>query len=110
MPSSPIRMMPCSALENRWLQLSRIFSNTGLLSATELLMTCSTSEVAVCCSRASLVSLKCREFSIAITAWAAKVCSSSTALSGNAPASGRVTVITPTIWSSRRIGTASALR
>ena len=45
-------------------------------SATELLMTCSTSAVAVCCSSASLVSLNSRAFWIAITAWSAKVCSS----------------------------------
>ena len=31
--------------------------------------------MAVCCSSASLVSLNSRAFSIAITAWSAKVCS-----------------------------------
>ena len=61
---------------NRASQLSRIFSNTGLASATELLITCSTSAVAVCCSSASLVSLNRRTFSIAITAWSANVSSS----------------------------------
>jgi hypothetical protein len=34
-------------------------------------MTCSTSAVAVCCSRASVVSLNRRTFSIAISAWSA---------------------------------------
>ena len=38
-PSSPNSTMPCSELSNRWLQLCRIFSNTGAVSATELLMT-----------------------------------------------------------------------
>ena len=60
---------------NRRSQLARILSNTGAVSATELLITCSTSAVAVCCSSASLVSLNRRAFSIAITAWSAKVCS-----------------------------------
>ena len=40
-----------------------------------------TSAVAVCRSSASLVSLNSRTFSIAITAWSAKVCSSATCLS-----------------------------
>ena len=72
-------------LANRCWQLSRIFSNTGAVSATELLITCSTSAVAVCCSSASFVSLNKRTFSIAITAWSAKVCSSATSLSLNRP-------------------------
>ena len=53
--------------------------NTGSSSPGELLMTCSTSEVAVCCSSASLrssvrwrSSLSSRVFSMAMTAWAAK--------------------------------------
>ena len=48
-------------------------SNTGWVSVAELLMTCSISAVAVCCSSASFVSLNRRTFSIAITAWSAKV-------------------------------------
>ena len=67
--------MPFAA--NSRSQLSRILSNTGWVSATELLMTCSTSAVAVCCSSASVVSLSRRTFSIAITAWSAKVLSRS---------------------------------
>ena len=68
---------------NRCWQLSRILSNTGAVSATELLITCSTSAVAVCCSSASLVSLNRRAFWIAITAWSAKVLSSAISLSVN---------------------------
>ena len=45
---------PSSSPPNRCWQLSRILSNTGCASAIELLMTCSTSAVAVCCSSASL--------------------------------------------------------
>jgi hypothetical protein len=37
--------------------------------------------VAVCCSRASRVSVSSRAFSIAITAWAAKFCNSAICLS-----------------------------
>jgi hypothetical protein len=54
--------------------------NTGSSSPGELEMTCSTSEVAVCCSSASESSrVRCcsvsnsRTFPIAITAWSAKV-------------------------------------
>ena len=46
-------------------------------------MTSSISPIAVCCSSASLVSLNSRTFSIAITAWSAKVCSSAICLSVN---------------------------
>src|SRR5687767_6292124 len=60
------------AFDSRW-QLSRILSNTGRVSSTELLMTSSTSAMAVWRSSASLVSLKRRAFSMAITAWSAKV-------------------------------------
>ena len=43
---------------------------------------------------------------IAITAWSAKVLSSSTCASGKDPAVARATQITPTTWPSRTIGTA----
>ena len=63
--------------------------NTGSSSPGELLMTCSTSEVAVCCSSASLrssvrwrSSLSRRVFSMAITAWSAKFVTSSIVLVG----------------------------
>ena len=45
-----------------------IASNTGARSPGEELMTCKTSAVAVCCSKASRVSVISRAFSIAITA------------------------------------------
>ena len=59
-PSSLARNKPICSVANRCWPLSRILSNTGAVSATELLMTCSTSAVAVCCSSASLVSLNSR--------------------------------------------------
>ena len=46
-------------------------------------MTCNTSAVAVCCSKASRVSVISRAFSIAITACAAKFCNSAICLSVN---------------------------
>ena len=52
---------------------SAIASKTGCTSVGELLMTRRISAVAVCCSSASLVSFIRRTFSIAITAWSAKV-------------------------------------
>ena len=61
--------------------LANIAANTGSSSPGEPEMTCSTSEVAVCCSNASLrsvvrwrSSLSSRAFSMAMTAWAAKFC------------------------------------
>ncbi len=47
---------------------SRIASNTGARLPGEVLITCNTSAVAVCCSSASLCSVIRRVFSIAITA------------------------------------------
>ena len=65
-------------------------SKTGSNSPDDVEMTCSTSEVAVCCSSASLssrvracTSSNSRTFSIAITAWSAKVVISSICLSVN---------------------------
>ena len=49
-------------------------------------MTSRTSEVAVCCSSASLRNLlNSRAFSMAMTAWSAKVCSNSTWCAENGP-------------------------
>ena len=48
-------------------------SNTGCTSDGELAMTFRMSAVAVCRSSASCVSLNSRAFSMAITAWSAKV-------------------------------------
>ena len=53
--------------------LCTMASNTGCTSVGELLITSRISAVAVCRSSASLVSLNSRTFSIAITAWSAKV-------------------------------------
>ena len=65
-------------------------SNTGSSSPGELEMTRSTSEVAVCCSRDSerssvrwRSSFSKRVFSMAMTAWSAKVSTSATCLSVN---------------------------
>ena len=48
-------------------------SNTGCTSVGDLAITRRISAVAVCCSSASFVSLNSRTFSMAITAWSAKV-------------------------------------
>ena len=90
-------------MANRCRQLSRILSNTGAASATELLITCSTSAVAVCCSSASLVSLNSRAFWIAITAWSAKVCSSASSFAVYAPLA-RAMPMAPMPRSSHSIG------
>ena len=58
-------------------------SITGWTSVGELEITRRISLVAVCCSSASFVSLKSRTFSMAITAWAAKVWSSAICFSEN---------------------------
>jgi hypothetical protein len=73
-------------------------------------MTFSTSDVAVCRSSASFVSLKSRTFSIAIAAWSAKVVSNSICLSVNAFTSWRQTTITPTTASPLIIGMPSIVR
>ena len=69
-----------------------IASNTGSSSPGELEITCSTSEVAVCCSSASdssrvraCTSSNSRTFSIAITAWSANVVTSSICFIGERP-------------------------
>ena len=76
--------------------------NTGSSSPGELEMTCSTSEVAVCCSSASessrvraCTSSNSRTFSIAITAWSAKVVTSSICLSVNGCTVLRCKTMTP---------------
>jgi hypothetical protein len=79
-------------------------SNTGAASATELLITCRTSAVAVCRSSDSRVSLKRRAFWIAITACSAKMRSNATCLSVKAPASARPTHNVPIARPSDSIG------
>jgi hypothetical protein len=70
--------------------------NTGSSSPGELDMMLSTSDVAVCCSSDSVRSsvrwrnpLSRRVFSMAMTAWAAKFCTSSVCLSVNGFTSNR---------------------
>ena len=91
--------------------------NTGSSSPGELEMTCSTSEVAVCCSSDSLrssvrwrSSLNSRTFSMAITACAANTFSNSSCRFGMEPASAQAPTIAPNGTPSRSIGTASMLR
>ena len=67
--------------------LAAIASNTGCTSEGELAITLRMSAVAVCRSSASCVSLNSRTFSIAMTAWSAKVRSSSTWCAENGPGS-----------------------
>jgi hypothetical protein len=68
---------------------SSIAWNTGSSSPGELLMTPSTSDVAVCCCSDSRSSLSSRVFSMAITACAAKFVTSSICLSVNGRTSCR---------------------
>jgi len=77
-----------SALHNL-AALSAIALKTGCKSVGELLMTCNTSAVAVCCSSASRVSVMSRAFSIAMTACAAKFCKRAICLSVNGRTSRR---------------------
>ena len=74
------------------------------------LMTRRMSALAVWRASASSVSLNRRTFSVAITAWPAKVCSRSTSLAAKRPTCARVTVIAPTMRRSRHIGTLRMLR
>ena len=76
-PSGCTTKMPNCSVAKSFSQLSRIFSKTGVVSATELLMTRNTSDVAVCWASASCVSLNSRTFSMAIRAWSANVRTSS---------------------------------
>ena len=71
-------------------------SNTGCTSVGEALITCRISAVAVWRSSASFVSLNRRTFSIAITAWSAKVFNRSTWRCGVLPGSGQATTSAPT--------------
>ena len=90
--------------------VSRMASNTGCTSVGDSLMTLRIAAVAVWRASASLVSLNSRTFSIAITAWSAKVCSNCTWCGVNCPASLRVTPIIPIEPPSRDSGQNNALR
>ena len=109
-PSGCTTKMPNCSVANSFSQLSRIFSKTGAVSFIELLMTRNTSDVAVCCASASLVSLNSRVFWIAITAWSAKVCINWICCGANVPGSLRVIVMTPTGPFSPFMGTSRTLR
>ena len=74
--------MPILASQMR-VAFSSMAWNTGSSSPGDELMTRSTSAVAVCCSSDCRNSLSSRVFSMAMTAWAAKFCTSSTCLSVN---------------------------
>ncbi len=76
-------------------QLSRILSKTGCASATELLITSSTSADAVCCASDSRVSFISRAFFIAICAWAANDCTSAICAAVNGRTVDRIRVKTP---------------
>ena len=91
---------------------SSMDSKTGCRSPGELEMTCSTSDVAVCCSSDSVSScVRCcsasnnRAFSIAITAWSANVVTSSICFSVNGFTSLRTSANTPMVVPSRSSGT-----
>ena len=74
---------------------SAMMSNTGCTSVGEALITCSTSEVAVCRSSASLVSLNRRAFWMAMTAWSANVRSCAISLSLNGRGGERTRSMVP---------------
>jgi hypothetical protein len=83
---------------------STMASNTGRVSATELLITRRISADARCCSRASRVSLNRRAFWIAITAWSAKVLSSACSFSLKRSPGLRTTEMEPMPRSSHIMG------
>src|SRR6516164_7284136 len=83
---------------------------TGPRSPGELEMTRSTSAVAVCCCSDSRSSLSSRAFSMAITAWSAKVVSRAICLCSKGRISVRRMTMVPTALPSRISGTARILR
>ena len=104
-PSSPIRSIPMTWRPNRRSHASMIFSNTGAASATELLITPSTSAVAVCCSSASRVSLKSRALCSAIVACRDKPTRNSSSRGSNGLPPMRQTAIAPCTLSFDSSGT-----
>jgi hypothetical protein len=97
--------------------LATIASNTGCTSVCERLITRRMSLVAVCVSSAVVSSrllawssLNSRTFSMAITAWSAKVFSSSIWVREKGPGCPRLTTIAPMGRPSRSMGAASMLR
>ena len=67
-PSASTRKIAALSKVTRRSQPSKMRSNTGAASATELLIALRTSPEAFCCSSASCVSLNSRAFSMAIAA------------------------------------------
>ena len=109
--SSPSNVTTCAELAlHSFSAAAAIVSKTGCTSFGDWLITRRISAVAVCCSKASFVSLNSRTFSIAITAWSAKVCRSAICVSENGPGSGRPTTMAPKGVCSRSRGTATTLR
>src|SRR6516165_5572197 len=84
--------------------------NTGARSPGELLIIRNTSAVAVCCSSDCRSSLSSRAFSMAMTACAAKFCTSAICLSVKGCTSWRKIVITPITSLSLSIGTRNSVR
>ena len=110
------KILPNLASQMRTALVS-IVPNTGSRSPGELLITWSTSDVAVCCSSNSVSSrVRCcsasnsRVFSIAITAWSAKVSASSICLSVKGRTDFRPKVMAPIGDPSRRSGTPRSVR
>ena len=96
------KMEACSALARSRRPRRPSVSSTACRSNAERLITFSTSEVAVCCCSASersrvraCTSSNRRTFSIAMTAWSAKVLTSSICRSVNGPGVGRPKTKTP---------------
>ena len=109
-------MMPDLASQMR-MAFASIAWKTGSSSPGELLITPRTSDVAFCCSSNSVSSrvrasssLNSRVFSMAITAWSAKVRSSATCASVNGRFSMRRRPITPMASPRRSMGMASTVR
>jgi len=82
-PFAVVKMQAAAGDTAEVVRFSSMASKTGTRFPGELLMTCKTSAVAVCCSKASRLSVSRLAFSIAITACAAKFCSSAICLSVN---------------------------
>ena len=115
-PPSCRKRLPNLASQSRT-AFASIVSNTGASSPGDLEITPSTSEVAVCCSSALLssavracTSSNSRTFSIAITAWSAKVLSSSSWAFGIGPGSLHATTMAPIGLPARSIGTPNIRR
>jgi len=102
--------VPLSAPEINFFALCAIASNTGCTSDGELAITFWMSAVAVCRSSASRVSLNSRVFSMAIDAWSAKVCISSSWRSVKASTRWRARTKLPTGLPSRMSGMPNAVR